>query len=69
MIFRESILKQLAHHTHFQVDFFKTFERKTVTSQLKDFYLKKIRSPQNRVTPYLLSQTFYTSAPLVAITR
>ena len=30
MIFRESNLKSLVPHTQFQVDFFKTFERKTV---------------------------------------
>lgn len=30
MILRESNLKSLVPHTQFQVDFFKTFERKTV---------------------------------------
>ena len=30
MIFRESNLKSLVPHTQFPVDFFKTFERKTV---------------------------------------
>ena len=32
MIFRESNLKSLAPHTQFQVDFFKTFKRKTVSN-------------------------------------
>ena len=43
MIFRESILKQLAHHTHFQVDFFKTVERKTVLISMDISLQKKTR--------------------------